>query len=110
MRTSPIYGRPTYISELEPVFMRPRGLSGASRPPARADRGQCPVEDQVAYIVAQALDELHDYVDEASHAPWPESRTPPRPFLPKAAAACCTCVTDFASSGCVITQSYELAG
>lgn len=37
-------------------------------------------EDQVAGVAVQALDELQDYVDEASHDPWPGSRTPPRPF------------------------------
>jgi hypothetical protein len=29
-------------------------------------------------VAAQALDELQDYVDEASHDPWPGTRTPPR--------------------------------
>jgi hypothetical protein len=38
------------------------------------------VEDQMAGIAMQALDELQDYVDEASHRPWPGTRTPPRPF------------------------------
>jgi hypothetical protein len=37
-------------------------------------------EDQVAGVAAQALDELQDYVDEASHDPWPGTRTPPQPF------------------------------
>ncbi len=31
-------------------------------------------------VAAQALDELQDYIDEASHDPWPGTRTPPRPF------------------------------
>jgi hypothetical protein len=31
-------------------------------------------------VAAQALDELQDYVDEASHDPWPGTRTPPRSF------------------------------
>ena len=35
-------------------------------------------EEQVADVAAQVLDELQDYVDEASHDPWPG--TPPRPF------------------------------
>ncbi len=35
---------------------------------------------QAAGVAAQALDELQDYVDEASHDPWPATRTPPRPF------------------------------
>jgi hypothetical protein len=38
------------------------------------------VEDQVTSIAMQALDELQDYVDEASHDPWPGMRTPLRPF------------------------------
>jgi hypothetical protein len=35
-------------------------------------------EDRVAGAAAQALDELQDYVDEASHEPWPGHRTPPQ--------------------------------
>ena len=31
-------------------------------------------------VAAQALDALQDYVDEASHDPWPGTRTPPRSF------------------------------
>ena len=37
-------------------------------------------EDRLAGAAAQALDELQDYVDEASHDPWPGERTPPRPY------------------------------
>jgi hypothetical protein len=37
-------------------------------------------EDQVAGVAAQALDELQDYVDEASHDPWSGTRTPPRAY------------------------------
>jgi len=37
-------------------------------------------EELLTGVVAQALDELQDYVDEASHDPWPGTRTPPRPF------------------------------
>jgi hypothetical protein len=36
--------------------------------------------ERVAGVAAQALDELQDYFVEASHDPWPESRTPLRPF------------------------------
>jgi hypothetical protein len=36
-------------------------------------------EDRVTVVAAQALDELQDYVDEASHDPWPGVRKPPRP-------------------------------
>lgn len=36
--------------------------------------------DAATDVAAQALDELQDYVDEASHDPWPGARTPPRPF------------------------------
>ena len=35
-------------------------------------------EDQIAGVAAQALDELQDYVDEATHDPWPGKQTPPR--------------------------------
>lgn len=35
-------------------------------------------EEQLAGLAAQALDELQDFVDEATHDPWPGSRTPPR--------------------------------
>jgi hypothetical protein len=38
------------------------------------------VEDQVSGVAVQVLDELQDYVDEASHQPWPGTRTPPQPF------------------------------
>jgi hypothetical protein len=38
------------------------------------------VEDQVAGVAAQAFDELQDYVDEATHDPWPGTRTPPQSF------------------------------
>jgi len=34
----------------------------------------------VTDVAAQALDELQDYVDEASHDPWPGTGTPPRRF------------------------------
>jgi hypothetical protein len=37
-------------------------------------------EDPAARVARQALDELQDYVDEASHEPWPGTGTPPRPF------------------------------
>ena len=37
-------------------------------------------KDPAAHVAAQALSELQDYVDEASHEPWPGSSTPPRPF------------------------------
>jgi len=37
-------------------------------------------EDQVTGVAAQALDELQDYISEASHDPWPGTRTQPRPF------------------------------
>lgn len=36
--------------------------------------------ERVVGACRQALDELQDYIDEASHAPWPGDRTPPRPF------------------------------
>jgi hypothetical protein len=35
-------------------------------------------EERMAGVAAQALDELQDYVDEATHDPWPGDRTPPR--------------------------------
>jgi hypothetical protein len=38
------------------------------------------VEEQAAGIAGQALDELQDYIDEASHDPWPGVRTPPQAF------------------------------
>jgi len=34
-------------------------------------------EDPAARVARQALDELQDYVDEASHEPWPGTGTPP---------------------------------
>jgi|SRR5579864_7340287 hypothetical protein len=38
------------------------------------------VADRLAGAAAQALDELQDFVDEASHDPWPGERTTPRPY------------------------------
>jgi hypothetical protein len=38
-------------------------------------------DDALARIAARALDDLQDYVDEATHEPWPAQRgTPPRPY------------------------------
>ena len=37
-------------------------------------------EDRIAGVAAQALDELQDYVDEATHDPWPGDKTPPRAY------------------------------
>jgi hypothetical protein len=34
--------------------------------------------ERIAGVAAQVLDELQDYVDEATHDPWPGERTPPR--------------------------------
>lgn len=36
--------------------------------------------ERVAGIAAQALDELQDYVNQATHGPWPGERTPPRAY------------------------------
>jgi hypothetical protein len=36
--------------------------------------------DRVAGVAARALDELQDYVDEATHDPWPGEQTPPRAY------------------------------
>jgi len=36
-------------------------------------------EDNIVGVAVQALDELQDYVDEATHDPWPGTRTQPRP-------------------------------
>jgi hypothetical protein len=37
-------------------------------------------EDRLAGIAAQALDDQQDFVDEASHEPWPGTQASPRPF------------------------------
>jgi hypothetical protein len=37
-------------------------------------------EDQLSGVAVQALDEPQDYIDEASHEPWPGTRMPPRAF------------------------------
>lgn len=37
-------------------------------------------EDRIAGVAAQALEELQDYVDEATHDPWPGQKTPARAF------------------------------
>jgi hypothetical protein len=39
-----------------------------------------PGEDALAEVAAQALGELQDYVDEATHDPWPGRSRPPRPY------------------------------
>ena len=36
--------------------------------------------DGVTGVAAQALDELQDYVSEATHYPWPGTRAQPRPY------------------------------
>jgi hypothetical protein len=40
-------------------------------------RGETAAE-RIVGVAAQALDELQDYVDEATHDPWPGERTPPQ--------------------------------
>ena len=35
-------------------------------------------QDRIAGVAAQALDELQDYIDEATHDPWPGEKTSPR--------------------------------
>jgi hypothetical protein len=37
------------------------------------------LEDHIIGVSRQALDELQDYVDEASHDPWPGAVRPPQP-------------------------------
>jgi hypothetical protein len=37
-------------------------------------------DDRIAGIAAQVLDELQDYIDEATHDPWPGQSTPPRAY------------------------------
>jgi hypothetical protein len=36
--------------------------------------------ERIASVAAQALSELQDYVDEATHEPWPGERTPPQAY------------------------------
>jgi hypothetical protein len=36
--------------------------------------------DRVAWVARQALDELQDVIDEATHDPWPGDMSPPRAF------------------------------
>jgi hypothetical protein len=49
-------------------------------------RGQS-AEDHLTGVAAQALDELQDYVDEATHDPWPGQQAPPRPYAEVRAGA-----------------------
>jgi hypothetical protein len=35
------------------------------------------LEDHIVGVSTQALDELQDYIDEATHDPWPGQTTPP---------------------------------
>jgi hypothetical protein len=44
------------------------------------DAGGQTAGERLARIAAQALSELQDYVDEATHEPWPGERTPPRAY------------------------------
>jgi len=37
-------------------------------------------EERIVGVAAQALDELQDFIDEASHDPWPGTQNPPHPF------------------------------
>jgi len=37
-------------------------------------------EQRIAGVAAQALEELQDFIDEATHQPWPGIRTPPRAY------------------------------
>lgn len=43
--------------------------------------------ERIVGICRQALDELQDYIDEATHDPWPGDRTPPRPYAEVRGAA-----------------------
>jgi hypothetical protein len=36
--------------------------------------------DSAAWVARQALDELQDFIDEATHDPWPGTVRPPRPY------------------------------
>lgn len=36
--------------------------------------------ERIVGVCRQVLDELQDYIDEATHDPWPGGRTPPRPY------------------------------
>ena len=45
------------------------------------------LEDHIVGVCRQALDELQDYVDEASHDPWP-GRVRPRSHEPRSANRC----------------------
>ena len=38
------------------------------------------VEQRVVNACIQALDDLQDYIDEATHDPWPGDRAPSRPY------------------------------
>ncbi len=38
------------------------------------------MREGVIAVAEQALDSLQDYVDEATHDPWPGTTRPPRPF------------------------------
>ena len=41
---------------------------------------ECPPDEGLTYVAWAALDNLQDFVDEASHDPWPGERTPPHPY------------------------------
>ncbi len=57
-------------------------LLGRSGTDLRANlEGRRADDDALAMIAARALDDLQDYVDEATHEPWPAQRgAPPRPY------------------------------
>jgi hypothetical protein len=39
---------------------------------------EAPIEVKIAAVAENALDELQDYIDEATHDPWPGDKTVPR--------------------------------
>jgi hypothetical protein len=38
------------------------------------------VEERILHACVQALNDLQDYIDEATHDPWPGDSSPPRPY------------------------------
>lgn len=48
--------------------------------------------ERLVRVAAQALSELQDYVDEATHDPWPGARTPPQAHA-QTGTPCCACGT-----------------
>ena len=59
---------------------------------------------RIAGVAAQALDELQDHVDEATHGPWPGERTPPLAYAEVRDAVLCLWYGEPGAGGRVVLR------